>query len=98
MESSRAMGEAVISEGMRSTHWSWRQTWLSMAPGPVRRPHPLGDDGLAHGAAALHYGPLVPLRRAQEDRGLLRPRGLLLSGQRLHPRSRAPARNMLRAY
>src|SRR5665647_2039147 len=43
-------------------------------------------------AAALHHGPLVPLRRAQEDRGLLRPRGLLLSGRRLHPRSRAPAR------
>ena len=36
--------------------------------------------------------PGLPLRRAQEDRGLLRPRGLLLPGHRFHRRGRAPAR------
>ena len=37
IESSRAMGEAVISEGMRSMHRSCRQTWLPTAPASSRK-------------------------------------------------------------
>ena len=44
------------------------------------------------GAAAQHHGPGLPLRRAQEDRGLLRRRRLLLPGHGVHRRGRAAAR------
>ena len=38
-----------------------------------------------------HHRPGLPLRRAQEGRGLLRPRGLLLPGHGVHPRGGASA-------
>ena len=80
----RREGAAGCSTSAIANH-DWRQD-------RVHQPHPLGDDGLAAGAPALDHGPVLPLRRAQEGRGLLRRRRLLLPGHRLHPRGRAPAR------
>ena len=49
-----------------------------------RQPHPFGDDGLTARAPGFDRGPVVSLRRTPPVRGLLRRRGLLLPGHRLH--------------
>ncbi len=86
----RARGRRSRREGPAAARRRHREPRL--APGRVHRPDPERDDGVADGPPALHHRPGLPLRRAQEDRGLLRPRGLLLPGDRVHPRGRAPAR------